>query len=188
MDPRYLNSSGLNTTVTQVGGQTFAESQVPSVWSLFGYMDKPLVSESRKDLLLEYCLISQQEDERIKNIYGGNTCDKLFLPGRGGKNVGEKMKKKKRKKERNRYIISKLQHQFIHYYRKKNIHGNKNFNRTQGASSSFSDRDIFTFPPIPFGGSGRTSQNHPWQCSLKFPGFRGRHKCGVTLLSGQEWK
>merc|ERR1711874_828498 len=25
---------------------------------------------------------------------------------------------------------------------------------------------------------------HPWQCSMRLQGFRGRHKCGVTLLSG----
>ena len=41
------------------------------------------------------------------------------------------------------------------------------------------------FPVYDLAGRGRTSQHHPWQCSLKFPGFRGRHKCGVTLLSGQ---
>ena len=25
---------------------------------------------------------------------------------------------------------------------------------------------------------------HPWACSLRTRGFRGRHRCGVTLLSG----
>jgi len=30
-----------------------------------------------------------------------------------------------------------------------------------------------------------TSQHHPWACSLKTRGFRGRHRCGVTLLSGE---
>ena len=29
-----------------------------------------------------------------------------------------------------------------------------------------------------------TSALHPWQCSLRTRGFRGRHRCGVTLLSG----
>ena len=29
-----------------------------------------------------------------------------------------------------------------------------------------------------------TSMYHPWQCSMRLQGFRGRHKCGVTLLSG----
>merc|ERR1719367_2364764 len=28
------------------------------------------------------------------------------------------------------------------------------------------------------------SRLHPWQCSLRTRGFRGRHRCGVTLLSG----
>ena len=26
---------------------------------------------------------------------------------------------------------------------------------------------------------------HPWACSLRTRGFRGRHRCGVTLLSGE---
>ena len=28
------------------------------------------------------------------------------------------------------------------------------------------------------------SRHHPWACSLRTKGFRGRHRCGVTLLSG----
>ena len=32
--------------------------------------------------------------------------------------------------------------------------------------------------------AGPTSALHPWQCSLRTRGFRGRHRCGVTLLSG----
>jgi len=28
------------------------------------------------------------------------------------------------------------------------------------------------------------SRHHPWACSLRTNGFRGRHRCGVTLLSG----
>ena len=27
---------------------------------------------------------------------------------------------------------------------------------------------------------------HPWACSLRTKGFRGRHRCGVTLLSGKK--
>ena len=30
----------------------------------------------------------------------------------------------------------------------------------------------------------QNSQHHPWLCSLRTRGFRGRHRCGVTLLSG----
>ena len=29
------------------------------------------------------------------------------------------------------------------------------------------------------------SLHHPWACSLRRSGFRGRHRCGVTLLSGK---
>ena len=30
----------------------------------------------------------------------------------------------------------------------------------------------------------RDTRHHPWLCSLRTRGFRGRHRCGVTLLSG----
>ena len=29
------------------------------------------------------------------------------------------------------------------------------------------------------------TKHHPWLCSLRTRGFRGRHRCGVTLLSGK---
>ena len=34
----------------------------------------------------------------------------------------------------------------------------------------------------------RNSEHHPWACSLRTRGFRGRHRCGVTLLSGKQPK
>ena len=100
LDPRYSNLSLVTSTgvETQFGGVTFLDSEVPSVWSLLGYMNNPLVSESRKDLLLEYCLISQQNDARIKNIYGQNTCDNLQLP-----TMKKKKRKQERKQKKNRY-------------------------------------------------------------------------------------
>ena len=48
-------------------------------------------------------------------------------------------------------------------------------NRLEGASIYPSDLDYL---------SGQTSALHPWLCSLRTRGFRGRHRCGVTLLSG----
>ena len=47
--------------------------------------------------------------------------------------------------------------------------------RLEGASIYPSDLDYT---------AGPTSALHPWLCSLKTRGFRGRHRCGVTLLSG----
>ena len=29
------------------------------------------------------------------------------------------------------------------------------------------------------------SLHHPWACSIRRRGFRGRHRCGITLLSGK---
>ena len=32
--------------------------------------------------------------------------------------------------------------------------------------------------------TGGPNVTYPWMCSLKTSGYRGRHRCGVTLLSG----
>ena len=34
------------------------------------------------------------------------------------------------------------------------------------------------------GGQLPKNNRHPWQCSLRTPGYKGTHRCGVTLLSG----
>ena len=34
----------------------------------------------------------------------------------------------------------------------------------------------------------QNSQHHPWACSLRTRGYRGRHRCGVTLLYGNNKK
>ena len=40
--------------------------------------------------------------------------------------------------------------------------------------------------PVDFGSEDRDIiPQHPWACSLRTRGFRGRHRCGVTLLSGR---
>ena len=46
-------------------------------------------------------------------------------------------------------------------------------NRLTGASVFPTDLD-----------PAENSQHHPWACSLRMRGYRGRHRCGVTLLSG----
>jgi hypothetical protein len=41
-----------------------------------------------------------------------------------------------------------------------------------------------TFPLGVLGTSLPQKNRYPWQCSLRTPGYRGFHRCGVTLLSG----
>ena len=52
--------------------------------------------------------------------------------------------------------------------------------RTSGSSAYLSETDPFNI----VADKVLASRQHPWQCSLKFQGFRGHHRCGVTLLSG----
>ena len=39
--------------------------------------------------------------------------------------------------------------------------------------------------PVDLYDSYINSRHHPWACSLRRAGFRGRHRCGVTMLSGE---
>ena len=50
--------------------------------------------------------------------------------------------------------------------------------------SPASQPDTVSFDPL-YGGTFFSDVNrNPWQCSLRTPGYRGFHRCGVTLLSG----
>ena len=51
----------------------------------------------------------------------------------------------------------------------------RNNNRLTGASIFPTDLNL-----------AENSQHHPWACSLRTRGYRGRHRCGVTLLSGNK--
>ena len=56
----------------------------------------------------------------------------------------------------------------------------KNLNNTD--DDRFVGANVF---PVDFGSEDRNViPQHPWACSLRTRGFRGRHRCGVTLLSG----
>ena len=114
------------------------------------------------------CLASV-DDPTIRKYYQDNdkpTCGESSSFGTftHPENVKEKRRRKKGKKNRKT---------------KRKDNGKKNEKkencRLSGASTYLSD----TNP-----NNARLSRHHPWQCSLRFQGFRGRHRCGVTLLSG----
>ena len=105
---------------------------------MLGNVEKPLVSESRRDLLLEYCLISLQKNERIKDIYGENTCDKLKFPS-----IGERMKKKKRKHKKNRYFFSQLNINFFITTEKKTSAGKRSSTGRKGPHRHFLIENLF---------------------------------------------
>ena len=84
-------------------------------------------------------------------------------------NDNEKIKRKRKRKNKKKNKIKSKN-------KKKNKKVKRSDDRLSGASVYLSDTDK-TSP-------WRSSRHHPWQCSLRFQGFRGRHRCGVTLLSG----
>jgi hypothetical protein len=51
--------------------------------------------------------------------------------------------------------------------------------RLQGPATE----EVVAFAGI-IGAQVPTKNRHPWLCSLRTPGYRGVHRCGVTLLSG----
>jgi len=84
------------------------------------------------------------------------------------KNIGKKIKGKGKK---NRKKNSSNKKDLLKNRRK----SEKDGERLEGASIYPSDLNFV---------DGPTSAHHPWLCSLRTRGFRGRHRCGVTLLSG----
>ena len=90
--------------------------------------------------------------------------------------ITKKAKKKKKNGKRKRKW--KKKHKKKNNKKERKIKNNaklkkvkKDEDRISGASGFLSD----TYP---------NSDHHPWLCSLRSQGFRGRHRCGVTLLSG----
>ena len=95
---------------------------------------------------------------------------------RGGKSKGQKQRNSRR------YIncdITVRDHNYYHQTSSRpegvRTGDDDEDNRLEGASIYPSDLNYLTGP---------TSALHPWLCSLRTRGFRGRHRCGVTLLSG----
>ena len=132
-----------------------------------------IISKNPNELAIELCLASV-DNNVIKEFYKNNSvplCNEeefgmfsdVRRPGRNrnGRKKKFKLKKTKKNKTKNK--------------NKKNKRRKKNGNKISGSSVYLSD----TNPRRVI-----TSRHHPWQCSLRFQGFRGRHRCGVTLLSG----
>ena len=103
--------------------------------------------------------------------------------GTENKEIGNTQKKKKRNSNYN-YIKS---NQILEYVQK--ISQNFVFNPTSRALQEAAGVDATklggaTVFPTDVDAS-INSLHHPWACSLRSKGFRGRHRCGVTLLSGK---
>ena len=58
----------------------------------------------------------------------------------------------------------------------------KNFQKRLRKAKSFRLAGATVFPVDT--DTDFNSEHHPWACSLRTRGYRGRHRCGVTLLSG----
>ena len=128
-----------------------------------------VVSRNPRELATELCIASE-ENSVLKQLYTGNgmpTCSSLTQSPRKSRKSGKRNKKEKNVKNKNKRKT------------KNKKKGGKlkedDDDRISGSSAYLSDIDPNRVT---------TSRHHPWQCSLRFQGFRGRHRCGVTLLSG----
>ena len=132
-----------------------------------------IISKNPSQLATEFCLASVK-DETIRNYYINKslpTCDdSAFIK------VGKRPSRKNEKKGKNAPKI-----------KRKNKPKRKLKNRKTGGKRKNADDDRLSGSSVYLSSNnpnGETSYHHPWQCSLRFQGFRGRHRCGVTLLSG----
>merc|ERR1719192_2840004 len=85
---------------------------------------------------------------------------------------------KRERKEKSKKKISKK--------KTKSKQKSKNTKKNSHINTADDDRLVgAALFPVDFGSEDRDIiPQHPWACSLRTRGFRGRHRCGVTLLSG----
>jgi len=108
-------------------------------------------------MAMEFCRIAESDNATAINLFPKGNCSGLILENR----------------------INLFRHRQdnspnIHMIHSRNHDLYSTENRLFGAS-------VF---PVPSSEIGKNTRFHPWLCSLRTRGFRGRHRCGVTLLSG----
>ena len=162
-----------------------------------------LISRNPLELAVELCLASV-DDQKSRDYYMENnmkSCDETIWEApdkdrrkllknkhkRKWKIRNKKRRKFRKKVERKKRIErrsggTKREGRKMYDFRlvkkkeKKSVkEAERDDSRISGSSVYLSDTDPTELV---------TSRHHPWQCSLRFQGFRGRHRCGVTLLSG----
>ena len=114
------------------------------------------VAAQYDDMAIEFCRIAESPQASELNLFPNGDCSTLVLK----KLIRNPFANKKRKSHRLHKLVKVSPRQQI---------------------------KTISMKPLPrvFGSSSYpTGNTHPWMCSLKTKGFRGRHRCGVTLLSG----
>ena len=148
-----------------------------------------------QELAVEFCLLSLEKEVydlyKSKEINSPSCYDlkdlttinddeedspETYYKKGKGKKRSEKIKRRK-KNRKEKKVTKGNKHQKMKKKRMEKL-SQTNDERSSGASAYPSDTQTDNYV---------TSMYHPWQCSMRLQGFRGRHKCGVTLLSGG-WK
>ena len=93
----------------------------------------------------------------------------------------ENTPKRKKRNENNNFLKSNQILEWVQYY-EENL-SQKNYSTSSAIQVKLGGTTVF---PTDVNAS-ISSLHHPWACSLRSKGFRGRHRCGVTLLSGRLW-
>ena len=127
------------------------------------------------------------QEREVKTWKRGNKEKKKGKKGRKSKGKGKKNRKIRRKGKSKRMKINNFRRSgrySVSFITSKSVSTFK-FRPDQDSGKSEGDRlEGASIYPTDLNTAGPTSALHPWLCSLRTRGFRGRHRCGVTLLSG----
>ena len=114
------------------------------------------------DMAMEICRLSISPNAAEVNLYEKD-CTSLVVTLIELEDTTRLLNGRKSKDRRNHRIISKPK------------------SRPNANVNSSDDTRLFGSSIYPV---ERVPDSIPWLCSLRTRGFRGRHRCGVTLLSG----
>ena len=120
---------------------------------------KVLIAQNFVDMALEFCELADQQSAIEINLFPGGDCQAVLRKSA----LQNLMKDETQASLQSRPLSYKSAYDFS---ARRSIKGDT---RIFGAS---------TYPTI------RNEHSTPWMCSLRTRGYRGRHRCGVTLLSG----
>jgi len=125
---------------------------------VFGGYNGVFMSNYYFDRAIESCILAILEPE----LYQGATCDKL------GVNLWIF----------NPYLNNSPNYTYSSLSRNPTRLEGPNTDVVASTGAVFGSDFVLLTKNVP------NKNRHPWLCSLRTPGYKGTHRCGVTLLSG----
>jgi hypothetical protein len=152
----WTYDEGWNTSVLDCSNYKY--SSFLGCYLVFGGYNGVFMSNYYFDRAIESCILAILEPE----LYQGATCDKL------GVNLWIF----------NPYLNNSPNYTYSSLSRNPTRLEGPNTDVVASTGAVFGSDFVLLTKNVP------NKNRHPWLCSLRTPGYKGTHRCGVTLLSG----